>query len=884
MTKDAPSTAAAATDIPVAPLDLHTPQLTLRAVLTGMILGGLLSVCNIYAGLTIGWGMNMSITSAILAYGFWHAAHSMFGWRKWSILENNVNQTTASAAALVSSAGLVAGIPALTLLDGTQLAYIHLALWIFSICLVGIVVGVGMRKQLVIQEKLPFPAGIASAATLREIHAQGAEALRKVTALLTAAAVAATMFTLKQLTILTSWAPKVAIGGFPIQSLTFSLNPSLLMYGVGIIVGIRTATWLLLGSILAWAVIAPPLIHKNYIRLTVAEPLPRMPEGVVLPPEPEGFARYNADKKQLEWKGQMSTAERDALLEKTTDTRFRESVIRMYLRSQLALTAPLAALPSEANLAGQPVKYLPDQAALQATRGLTEADRSNLYGLSGDPEWRAAVDALCNLFEYETTRGLAFSSDAPRMPSWFGVPPQWNGLIRYERSKNRLTVYGRLPDEALRDTLALLEEDKRRHPGAAESLTQFGQLITELHRLSAVPLVDRESSGPIELTPRVRYDPVQQALTARGILTQQHQQELVETLNSPVLAASAAELRAATAFAPTRANFTDVVAWLLWPGVALMVVSSLVSFAFSWRSILRTFQKRRPGQTQEQGDEEDVPAEHLISNRVWLIGAVFAMALSVVLQMAYFGISWWTALIGLAFTFVLALVAGRVAGETNTTPVGAMGKVTQLVFGAIAPQQPAPNLMAATVTGGAASACSDLLFDMKTGRLVGASPKFQVVAQVCGALAGALMGTAGYMILLPNPRDQLFTEPYTAPAVTTWKAVAELFMIGFEAIPEGTPLAILIAAGFGVLLPILDKVLPKKAAAFVPSPAAVGLSFVIMGDVAVAMFLGAVVATFSSAAFPKWSSRFLITIAAGCVAGDSLSGAGMALYEFTKMP
>ena len=42
------------------PLDLESPQLTLRAVLTGMLLGGTLSLCNVYMGLKIGWGFNMS--------------------------------------------------------------------------------------------------------------------------------------------------------------------------------------------------------------------------------------------------------------------------------------------------------------------------------------------------------------------------------------------------------------------------------------------------------------------------------------------------------------------------------------------------------------------------------------------------------------------------------------------------------------------------------------------------------------------------------------------------------------------------------------------------------------------------------------------------------
>jgi hypothetical protein len=45
----------------------------------------------------------------------------------------------------------------------------------------------------------------------------------------------------------------------------------------------------------------------------------------------------------------------------------------------------------------------------------------------------------------------------------------------------------------------------------------------------------------------------------------------------------------------------------------------------------------------------------------------------------------WQSAIAVALSFLLALVACRVTGETDTTPVGAMGKVTQLVFGALSP-------------------------------------------------------------------------------------------------------------------------------------------------------------------------------------------------------
>ena len=55
------------------PPDLTAPQLTIRAILTGMVLGGILSLCNVYAGLKIGWGFNMSITAMLLGFGLFKA-------------------------------------------------------------------------------------------------------------------------------------------------------------------------------------------------------------------------------------------------------------------------------------------------------------------------------------------------------------------------------------------------------------------------------------------------------------------------------------------------------------------------------------------------------------------------------------------------------------------------------------------------------------------------------------------------------------------------------------------------------------------------------------------------------------------------------------------
>ena len=86
-------------------VDLDAPQLTIRAVATGMILGGTLSLCNVYLGLKIGWGINMSITAALLGFGFWQFLKGTAGTSDFGKLENNVNQTAASSAASIVAGG-----------------------------------------------------------------------------------------------------------------------------------------------------------------------------------------------------------------------------------------------------------------------------------------------------------------------------------------------------------------------------------------------------------------------------------------------------------------------------------------------------------------------------------------------------------------------------------------------------------------------------------------------------------------------------------------------------------------------------------------------------------------------------------------------------------
>ncbi len=200
------------------------------------------------------------------------------------------------------------------------------------------------------------------------------------------------------------------------------------------------------------------------------------------------------------------------------------------------------------------------------------------------------------------------------------------------------------------------------------------------------------------------------------------------------------------------------------------------------------------------------------------------------------------ALLAVALTFVLAIVAARVSGETGIPPIGALGKVTQLTFGLIHPTSVGVNLMTANVTGGAAGQCSDLLHDLKTGKLLGASVRAQAWAQLLGVLVGSLAGSAAYLVLVPDPAGMLLTEEWPAPAVATWKAVAELFRDGIEAAPPGALVASIVGGIVGIALAVIYPLLPPTKKPWCPSPVSMGLAFVIPAWNSISLFIGALAA------------------------------------------
>src|SRR5215467_2397874 len=200
----------------------------------------------------------------------------------------------------------------------------------------------------------------------------------------------------------------------------------------------------------------------------------------------------------------------------------------------------------------------------------------------------------------------------------------------------------------------------------------------------------------------------------------------------------------------------------------------------------------------------------------------------------------WETAIAVALSFWLALVACRVTGETDTTPVGAMGKVTQLTFGALSPGNINVNLMSANITAGAATSSADLLTDLKSGYLLGANPRQQFLAQFSGIFVGTVVTVLTFAILVPSA-DVLGTDQFPAPAAQTWSAVAIALGKGLSSLETIKLWLIFAGTVVGVAFTLAPVLLPKYQD-YLPSAAAFGLAWVFHWFYGLLFFLGALIA------------------------------------------
>lgn len=320
--------------------------------------------------------------------------------------------------------------------------------------------------------------------------------------------------------------------------------------------------------------------------------------------------------------------------------------------------------------------------------------------------------------------------------------------------------------------------------------------------------------------------------------------------------------------------------WALWGGTAVMVFSSLTALTFQWKTVLRSF---GIGKAKEGAHDEMSPKAKAIAQRVevpstWFIAGFIPLAIALIIVNRYaFQMSIYLGVIAAAMSFILSMVACRATGETDTNPIGAMGKVMQLLFSILpgAKGNQTINLMSAATAANSASSSADLLTDLKSGYLLGANPRKQFIAQFSGIFFGTLAIVPAWYLLVPT-KEKL--EAFNPPATNMWKAVAEVLAGkgGLNALPDSAKMAMVIGAMVGIVLPIIEKLFPKVRP-YMPSAMGLGLAWVVTFSNSLGFTIGAIIAYVWSKMHKGTHDKYNIPIASGLVAGESLIKAVLAM-------
>jgi len=222
------------------------PEITVKALILGVVLSMILAAANAYLGLFAGMTVSASIPAAVISMGVLRL------FRKSNILENNIVQTAASAGESLA-AGVIFTLPALVIMGFWEDFNFF---WIAIIAgfggTLGVLFTIPLRRSLIVEGDLKFPEGIATAEVL-ETGQQGGSGVLYIAV----ASVAGALFKIGAKGV-GFWPELVEVAGRVKGSIAYfgsNLSPALL--SVGYIVGLNISVLIFLGGALNWYAAIP---------------------------------------------------------------------------------------------------------------------------------------------------------------------------------------------------------------------------------------------------------------------------------------------------------------------------------------------------------------------------------------------------------------------------------------------------------------------------------------------------------------------------------------------------------------------------------------------------------------------------------------------------
>jgi putative OPT family oligopeptide transporter len=246
MEASSPRASKAAAGQPYIPASTSLPEITIKAVVLGVLLSALLAGANAYLGLKVGLTVSASIPAAVISM----AVLRMF--REHNILENNIVQTAASAGESLA-AGVIFTFPALIML-GYWETFEFFPTMMLSLCggVLGVLFTIPLRRALILEAGLKFPEGVATAEVLKA-GTEGGSGVRDIAI----AGGAGALLKLAQSGL--KVATETVSGSFTVGGAVFGVgsNLSVALLAVGYIIGMNIAVLVFVGGVISWVIGIP---------------------------------------------------------------------------------------------------------------------------------------------------------------------------------------------------------------------------------------------------------------------------------------------------------------------------------------------------------------------------------------------------------------------------------------------------------------------------------------------------------------------------------------------------------------------------------------------------------------------------------------------------
>lgn len=327
--------------------------------------------------------------------------------------------------------------------------------------------------------------------------------------------------------------------------------------------------------------------------------------------------------------------------------------------------------------------------------------------------------------------------------------------------------------------------------------------------------------------------------------------------------------------------------------------SSLVS---GIQSGLKAYRAISQDNTQIERTEKDMPMKWIL---VLIIGSIVPLFLVYQVFVANISITLPMAVVMLIAGFLFSAVAGYMAGlvGSSNNPISGITIATIVVssllllvlMGKGAEKGPPAAIIIGSVVCCAAAIAGDNMQDLKTGRIVGATPWKQQIMQIIGTLSGAIIIAPVLMLLheaygfkgQPDLPQERMADALSAVQANLMASVAKGVFKG--QMPWSFAF---IGMGVAAVIIILDLVLEARKSSFRTPVLAVAIGFYLPLELSVPIFAGGLVSWLIASARSERSrrgrsslesrgtvdvSRHGLLFASGLITGEALMGILLAI-------